>query len=135
MAGSKHLANFADSIFAIGRSNRDEAIRYIKQLKARDTDVVFDSENVIPCQITKPHNFLGFEFTSFGSEREHLSIQGLGQTDEIGQMIGELKTNHPEISNYEIAKRLGINQMKVKRALDRGTQGQISSDSGTTNRY
>ena len=35
LAGSKHLANFTDSIFAIGESSKDKSLRYLKQIKAR----------------------------------------------------------------------------------------------------
>lgn len=119
MAGSKHLANFADSIFAIGKSHRDGSLRYIKQIKARDTDVVFDSDNIILCEISKPFNFLGFEFSGFGREREHLYLPSSDETDQTEMLIMELRSSEPSISRYEIAKRLGINQMKVKRVLDK----------------
>lgn len=134
MAGSKHLANFADSIFAIGKSHKDGALRYIKQIKARDTDVVFDSDNVILCEISKPFNFLGFEFTGFGNERDHLRITSSDETDQTEMLIMELRSSEPSISKYEIAKRLGINQMKVKRVLDKAAEeSNFKSNTNTTN--
>lgn len=134
MAGSKHLANFADSIFAIGKSHQDGSLRYIKQIKARDTDVVFDSDNVILCEISKPFNFLGFEFAGFGKERDHLCLPSSDETNQTETLIMELRSSEPLISRYEIAKRLGINQMKVKRVLDKVAEvSNIKTNTNTTN--
>jgi RecA-family ATPase len=72
LGGSKMLYNFIDSCFAIGQSNTDKNLRYIKQIKARNTAMIYDTENVIVCQLDKPYNFLAFEFLDFGAEREHL---------------------------------------------------------------
>jgi KaiC/GvpD/RAD55 family RecA-like ATPase len=119
VAGSKHLSNFADSIFAIGESSKDKSLRYIKQLKARATEVMYDSENIIVCEITQPLNFLGFDFVDFGSEHEHLKIQTFEGHADTDSSILELKKSEPAISNYEIAKRLNTNKMKVKRVLER----------------
>ncbi len=72
LAGSKMLSNFCDSIFAIGESQKDPTLRYLKQIKTRFTEKIFHDENVISCQIGKPKNFLQFDFIEYGSEREHL---------------------------------------------------------------
>jgi hypothetical protein len=135
MAGSKHLANFADSIFAIGKSHKDGSLRYIKQIKARDTDVVFDSDNILLCEISKPHNFLGFEFTGFGNERDHLRLPSSDEGDQTEILITELRNSEPSISKYEIAKRLRINQMKVKRVLDKvpPAENNTKTTTNTTN--
>lgn len=119
IAGSRQLANFTDSAFAIGQSSKDKSWRYLKQIKARATEKMYESENVILCTIGKPFNFLGFEFMDFVIESQHLTIQDSEAKDELEQAILELKKENPDISRYAIAKRLGINQMKVKRAFDR----------------
>lgn len=72
LQGSKMLINFVDSCFAIGESHTDKHLRYLKQIKARNTEIIYDTENVAVCQIQKPFNFLEFEFVGFGTEREHL---------------------------------------------------------------
>ena len=74
LQGSKMLSNFADSIFAIGESAKDKNLRYLKQIKARNTEEIYHAENVATCQVTKPDNFLMFEFLNFGNEREHLKV-------------------------------------------------------------
>ncbi len=121
LQGSKMLINFVDSCFAIGESNTDKSIRYIKQIKARNTEIIYDTENVLVCQLHKPSNFLEFEFLNYGSEREHL--KQLSETDkaEMETNILELKRENPTMSFGQIANQLGTNKMKVKRVIDRNT--------------
>ena len=116
IAGSKHLANFADSIFAIGESSQDKSIRYIKQLKARETEIEYDGENVIECVIRKDYNFLHFDLTGFGRERNHLKQV---EPEELEQQILSLRESNPDFSLRELAELAGTNHMKVKRVLDR----------------
>jgi RecA-family ATPase len=117
IAGSKHLANFADSIFAIGESATDKSSRYIKQLKARATEIVFNEDNVLECNIIKDHNCLKFEFTGTGNERDHLKSEP--QTAELEQRVLEIRKLKPYASLRDIAAELGTNQVRVKRILDR----------------
>lgn len=72
LAGSKMLANFADSMFAIGESVQGSNIRYLKQIKPRNTKKIYDASNVAVARIEKPSNFLKFTFTGFADEAEHL---------------------------------------------------------------
>ena len=60
--------HFCDSSFAIGESAADKNLRYIKQIKQRHCESVYDSDNVAVCEIVKPDNFLQFEFIGFGKE-------------------------------------------------------------------
>ena len=117
LAGSKHLSNFADSIFAIGESFKEKSIRYLKQIKARATEIIYDSENIVICELQKPLNFLMFAYLTYGCEKEHLKPLSERQSKEIDNSIIELKESNPNISNYEIGKRLNINGMKVGRTL------------------
>ncbi|MEN6597953.1 MAG: AAA family ATPase, partial [Proteiniphilum sp.] len=72
LQGSKVLMNFCDSSFAIGESSSDSSFRYIKMIKVRSTEHIYDSYNIIVCQITKPDNFLHFNFLHLDSEYKHL---------------------------------------------------------------
>ena len=47
LAGSKKIFNFFDSVFAIGKSAKDENLRYINQIKVRYGSFTYDSNNVI----------------------------------------------------------------------------------------
>ena len=119
VAGSKHLANFTDSIFAIGESCKDKSLRYLKQLKSRATEIIYDSDNVIVSEISQPYNFLGFNLIDFGKESEHLRIQTENEQSEIDAAILALKGAEPILSDREIARRLNTNPVKVGRVLKR----------------
>ena len=116
LQGSKMLINFCDSSFAIGESSQDSKLRYIKQIKARNTEIIFDSENVISCQIDKPINFLGFEFIGYSTEGEHLRQQTDADRETLKTRIIELKTAGRSLR--EIGSELNISHMKVKRILE-----------------
>jgi hypothetical protein len=115
LQGSKMLINFCDSSFSIGESCQDKNLRYIKQIKARNTEILYDAENVCICQIVKPFNFLMFEFVRFGNEREHLKRQ----TDEEKETMkgNVIELNKQGFSLREIGTELGISHMKVSRIL------------------
>lgn len=115
LQGSKMLSNFADSIFAIGESAKDKNLRYLKQIKARNTEIIYDAENVATCQVSKPDNFLMFEFMSFGSEYEHL--KALSNTDkaDLIQRVKDLSALGE--SQRKIAKDLEISLTSVNRYL------------------
>lgn len=112
LQGSKMLINFCDSSFSIGESSTDKGVRYIKMIKARNTEIVYDAENVCVCQITKPHNFLQFEFLDFGAESHHLKAVSEKEKEELEGQIAELIQVEPGISAYAIAKKLCKNESK-----------------------
>ncbi len=100
IAGSKHLTNFADSVSAIGKSNQGNNIRYIKQIKpSRNGEMIYDTDNVITCQLVKNDNFLTFEFLSFNSEYEHL--KKIDKSENRKEMIENAKTFKTEGKTYE----------------------------------
>ena len=73
LAGSKRIANFMDSIFAIGTSKKNRpASRYIKQIKVRSTEMTYGDDNVIECDIVKDDDFLHFRVNGYGTEAENL---------------------------------------------------------------
>ena len=110
LQGSKMLINFCDSSFSIGESSTDKGVRYIKMIKARNTEIIYDSENVCVCNISKPTNFLQFEFLDFGSESHHLKAVSEKEKEELESQIAELIQNEPSISAYAIAKKLCKNE-------------------------
>jgi RecA-family ATPase len=123
LAGSKQLSNFADSVFAIGPSSQDKSLRYIKQIKARATEVKYDSENVVLCEIGMDYNRLIFQFREFTEERLHLRQKSEEEASELERQIIELRQSQ-NLSYGKIAEALGTNKMRVKRILDR--QGFVS---------
>lgn len=115
LQGSKMLSNFADSIFAIGESAKDKNLRYLKQIKARNTEIIYDAENVATCQVTKPGNFLMFEFFSFGSEREHLKALSENDKSDLITQVKNLSADGK--SQREIHRELGISLGAVNKYL------------------
>lgn len=115
LQGSKMKVNFADAAFSIGRSSKDPNFRYIKQLKCRSSEVVYDSENVAVYEIVKEKSFLHFKHIGFGSENEHLK-----QLDENGQsarIANVLELKQQGLSNVMIGKQLGLSESGIRKIL------------------
>lgn len=102
LAGSKRLANFVDSLFAIGFSKKDKpGGRYIKQIKVRSCEMEYGEDNVIEAQLVKEDDFLHFKITGYGTEAENLE-----EPDAQDIIRNEC--------DAEIARRLGLKQPYVK---------------------
>uniref|UniRef100_UPI0040473DC6 AAA family ATPase n=1 Tax=Algoriphagus sp. TaxID=1872435 RepID=UPI0040473DC6 len=117
LQGSKMLINFCDSSFSIGESHSDKNLRYLKQIKQRNTEQIYDAENVCVCQIDKPSNFLLFEFVNFGREWEHLKQQTEKDKEDLTEKVSELKQQGRSLR--EIGAELSISHQKAKRILDK----------------
>jgi KaiC/GvpD/RAD55 family RecA-like ATPase len=113
LGGSKMLINFADSSFAIGESMKDKSLRYLKQIKTRNGEHRFDTENVSVMQIAKDHNFLEFQSMGFSQEKDHLKHLTDKEKDGLREQINVLSY----LPQREIAKRLGISVGTVNRYL------------------
>lgn len=116
LQGSKMLMNFCDSAFSIGQSHSDRGIRYLKQIKSRNTEIIYDCDNVILCQIGKPINFLQFEFLAFGSERDHLRQENDKDKESLQEKALELRLKGK--SYREIGVEFQISHMRAKRLTD-----------------
>ena len=115
LQGSKMLINFCDSSFTIGESQKDKSLRYLKQIKQRNTEQVYDAENVCLCQIAKPFNFLQFEFLDFQTGREHL--KEVSEQDKGQRMAEALESHKQGHSNTAIAQRFGVSEGAVRKWL------------------
>lgn len=112
LQGSKMLINFCDSSFAIGESTREKGLRYVKQIKSRFTEIIYDAENVSLCRIAKPSNFLGFEQVGYGSEYMHLkNLKTLDHEEQLNEVHGMRETG---LSLREIARRFGVAEGTVR---------------------
>lgn len=135
LAGSKMLANFTDSIFAIGDCIHGPAIRYLKQIKPRSTPLIYDETNVAVARIEKPSNFLKFTLIGFAREAEHLirayhhvqhvdSAVSAAEADRLQalEFRKKLIANCRELSKQglsqrQIAVQLGLGATTVRRYL------------------
>lgn len=109
MAGSKHLSNFAQSVFAVGESVHDPDMRYIKQLKASNGKV-YDENNVIVCEIAQHqlNHMLQYDFVSMGRERDFLAdFQDADTQDDLVRKAAELREEQ-NMSWEKIRKELDV---------------------------
>ena len=127
LGGSKHLMNFVDSSFAIGENPHERGLRYIKQIKARNTEMKYDTNNVMTCEIVKPSNFLKFEFVNYDSENSHLkkkvAIDWDIRKDELLEFI---ESGTP---NTKIAKHYGVSEGAVRKWKKKIEEDDPSDDS------
>lgn len=113
LGGSKMLINFADSCFAIGESFKDKNLRYLKQIKQRNGEQKYDTENVFVAQIAKNFNFLEFQPLGFSQEKDHLKTLTDKERSELPEQIRQLSY----MTQRDIAKRLGISVGTVNKHL------------------
>jgi ATP/maltotriose-dependent transcriptional regulator MalT len=113
VAGSKMLMNFCDSSFAIGNSSQDPSFRYIKQIKQRNTEHVYHSDNVAVCRLDKETNFLEFHFEDFDSEKEHLQNNSSISSNERDEQVKLLVSEG--LSNVKIADRLALSEGAIRK--------------------
>ena len=132
LAGSKKLYNFFDSVFAIGKSAKDNRLRYVKQLKVRAGEFRYDSDNVMVYEIEKTGGYVHFSFKDFSSEYDHLRDRSDEETKTQDQNVKELLDKGK--SYREIAGILGVSKSLVGKialrikSMSTG-QGTNTSDS------
>ena len=117
LQGSKMLINFCDSSFAIGESSKERGLRYLKQIKVRNTEIKFDADNIQLCEIQKPDNFLHFDFVGFGSEGEHLKTFTEKDREEMIKKAKELYEKGESMQS--IADKFGLSKMTISRYVNK----------------
>ena len=115
LAGSKKIFNFFDSVFAIGKSAKDENLRYIKQIKVRYGSFTYDSNNVIVSTIEKVGAFLQFVNIGYATEKEHLKEPSEKDVSQMIENIKQLRARGKSIR--EIAKELNISKTRVGKIV------------------
>lgn len=128
LAGSKRLFNFFDSVIAIGRSAKDERLRYVKQVKVRAGAFRYDAGNVIIYEIVKERGFVHFEFKEFSTEKEHLRERTDHDEDMRKENVRELLQQGKTVR--EIGAFLGISKSTVsliKQQIDKEGLSNLSN--------
>jgi KaiC/GvpD/RAD55 family RecA-like ATPase len=120
LQGSASLRNLCDAVFAIGKSQKDAEVRYIKQLKPRSVDMVYGEDNVIVCHLSKDANFLGLEVQGYSAESEHLSIRTDDEKQELTAKVRRLHDSGKSLR--EIAIETGVAKSTVSRMVSRVSQ-------------
>ncbi|MFR9543113.1 MAG: AAA family ATPase [Rikenellaceae bacterium] len=115
LQGSKMKVNFADSVIAIGRSNLDLNLRYVKQLKCRSSEIEYDADNVMIYEVEKESNFLGFKF--IGTDTEYNHVKGDGDKVREKKKARIIELREQGMSKRAIAKELGVSEGSVRKTL------------------
>lgn len=115
LGGSKNLSNFADSLSAIGKSSVGKEVRYIKEIKVRNTELIFDSANIISAQLVKTGSFLGFEYTDLEHESLHVEIplEMDKDYDKQSKMEIVIRLHEEGMSSRQIAEQVGVSKSTV----------------------
>lgn len=117
LQGSKMMMNFCDSSFAIGESQSEEGLRYVKQIKVRDDEKFYGAENVWVARVEKPGDFLQFAFIGNSPEWEHLKEMSPDQKQEL---IDNVKKKCAEgMTQREVGKLYNISAATVNRYLSK----------------
>lgn len=113
--GSKSFINLIDSCFAVGESQKDPSIKYLKQIKVRYGAFQYPSGNVMVCKIGKDTNFSSFKFLEYGKESDHLKQLNLNEKSQMKSKAFELKEEG--LSNVKIAEQLGVSEGAIRKWL------------------
>ncbi len=113
--GSKSFINLIDSCFAVGESQKDPSIKYLKQIKVRYGAFKYPSDNVLVCKIGKDSNFSSFRFLQFGKESDHL--KQLSPVDKSQMKTKALELKNEGHTNVKIAQELGVSEGAVRKWL------------------
>ncbi|MBX3294169.1 MAG: AAA family ATPase [Acidobacteria bacterium] len=117
LQGSKMIANFADSVFALGRSRLGADVRYLKCLKQRNTPAEPD-DRVATLRIRKDACWLGMEFENLTDERDHIGWMTSPKEPEKMMLIEKcIELRKLGFSQRQISERLGVSAPTVHRCL------------------
>lgn len=125
LAGSKKLYNFFDSVFAIGKSARDESLRYVKQVKVRAGAYRYDGDNVILYEIVHDRENVRFEFKGFANEKEHLKESDDKEKNTLLENVMALVDKGK--SYRDIAQALGISKSLVGNLVKKSSVSTSST--------
>ena len=116
LQGSRMMMNFADSSFAIGLSSISDDTKYFKQVKVRNSALIYGERNVPTLQIIQKDSFLQFVFTEFKNELDHLQNPNDSDKSDIIQEVRTLSLTG--YSQRKISQQLGIAVGTVNKYLN-----------------
>ncbi len=115
LAGSKKLYNFFDNVFAIGQSAKDKRIKFVKQVKVRGSEYMYDSDNVIVYEITNDEGYVHFLHKGYGKEAEHLRDKT--EEDKLQVHSNIISLHKYGKSVREIADLVNLSKTTVHRII------------------
>ena len=126
LAGSAKLINFFDAGIALARSAKDPRLRYLKQVKVRTGEYLYDADNVIILDAVKDDGFLKFEIQGYGKEDEHLKNRE--SSDDYDEIQEVLRLQKEGKTIREIARDLDMASTTVYRRLKKAEKENIQLD-------
>ena len=112
VAGSKKITDLAPSVFSIGKSLKNEPLRYLVQFKQRHSHTEFyDQSNILLLRLNKVYNFLSFVEVGTSTEVEELNItspRGGQQSRKSGveDMVRTILADGKEMGQNELGKAI-----------------------------
>jgi KaiC/GvpD/RAD55 family RecA-like ATPase len=128
MFGSSMLAAFFDAIIAIGISNTDPTIRYVKTCKFRSGPYPYPAEWVALYRIEQVDGFLQFNYVGRGVEADHLKAKFVDNDPNLEEMEQVVLLKEQNKSLRAIAKELGISLGKVQRRDNKAQKLGLTAD-------
>ncbi|MGD9589465.1 MAG: AAA family ATPase [Pyrinomonadaceae bacterium] len=135
LQGSVNICNFADSVFAMGRSAVDPDQRYLKQIKCRSGRMEYDTRNVPVFTLGRFDlaasmgvvangrpplcNFLGFTFDEYREEKDLVARTRLvEQAWHLDQRVRARKLARQGRSLAAIAAEIGVSKATAQRYVN-----------------
>ncbi len=121
LMGSSLISAFADSVFVLNKSCKGKDYRYVKQLKARSSEIEYGEENVLVYIIERDSDGrLYLKFTGTSNENEHLPKEGDSEREALKAEV--MRLSDLGMTQREIAEELGISAATVNRLLNAKTK-------------
>lgn len=128
LAGSAKLINFFDAGIALARSANDTNLRYLKQVKVRTGEFLYDADNVLLLDVNKDEGFLKFDILGTGREDDHLNaLEGGEGASEILEI---LMMQRDGMTVRQIAEAMNLGKSTVQRRLDMAKKSNITVPDG-----
>jgi RecA-family ATPase len=116
LQGSRMLMNFADSAFALGQSQAEPSLRYLKQVKQRNGPEYYGPDNICLLKLQKQFGYLHFTFAGYAHEKQHLRRYTADQRTTLVNRAKQLQSDGH--SQRHIAAKLGIAPSTVNKLLN-----------------
>lgn len=114
LAGSKRIANFMDSMFAIGLSKNNRPFgRYIKQIKVRSSDMMYGETNVIVAELRKDGDYIHLVHTGNSWEKNELEEPEIDDIERIEARKEILRRLDEGQSVRQIAEEMRVSSKTI----------------------
>jgi len=112
----------------VGRSARDNEVRYIKQTKTRTGSELYGADNVLVYRLVQTNGFTHFEFQDYGREKDHLKESSFDtEMEEINAIVPLCGQKQ---SQRQIADAVGISPATVNRRIAKAKKLGLLDENG-----